>query len=180
MENQTLEQRFMQAMTARENGDLDSAAEMMLGILKIEPRLAEPHLELAHIYLHVEQLEDAQTHIDEAIIYLESGGQWTDDLEPDEILSLAYSTKGEIYRALAGQDEIVFGNEEEFTRLLKESKSAFKKASLINPNNEHAAYWSRSMHWSSTLTEKIEELDNDDSVIENTDIKNTDNKDENN
>ena len=175
MENQTLEQRFMQAMAARENGDLDSAAEMMLGILKIEPRLAEPHLELAHIYLQVEQLEDAQTHIDEAIIYLESGGQWTDDLEPDEILSLAYSTKGEIYRALAGQDEIVFGDEEEFTRLLKESKSAFKKASLINPQNEHAAYWSRSMHWNSTLTDKIEELEN-----EEPDSKGLETKDEDN
>ena len=69
---------------------------------------------------------------------------------------MAYSTKGEIYRALASQDEIVFGSEEEFNKLLKEAKTAFKKAALINPNNEHAAYWSGSIHWSPALTEKLE------------------------
>ena len=162
MENEALEQRFMQAIEARENGDLDSAAEMMLGILKIEPRLPEPHLELSHIYLQVGQLEDAQTHIDEAIVYLESGGQWTDDLEESEVLSLAYSTKGEIYRALASEDEMVFGDEEEFKKLLKEAKTAFKKAALINPQNEHAVYWSGSIHWSPALTDQLEKNNSED------------------
>ena len=57
---------------------------------------------------------------------------------------------------MASQDEIVFGSEEEFNKLLKEAKTAFKKAALINPNNEHAAYWSGSIHWSPALTEKLE------------------------
>ena len=45
--------------------------------------------------------------------------------------------------------------------LIKESKTAFKKAALINPDNEHAVYWSGSIHWNPALTEQIERQEED-------------------
>ena len=46
---QALEKRFEEALEARRRGDVDDAAELLRGILKVEPRLAEPRLELAHL-----------------------------------------------------------------------------------------------------------------------------------
>lgn len=126
--------KFEQALEARENNDIDSCCELLLHIIKNEPRLPEPHLELANIYLIIEKLEDARVHIEEAITYLENGGQWT-EIDINTLLSLAYSTKSEIYHALADRDEIVLNsNEAEFTRLIKISQSAKKKAQELNPN----------------------------------------------
>ena len=126
--------KFEQALEARQNNDIDSCCELLLHIIKNEPRLPEPHLELANIYLIIEKLEDARVHIEEAISYLENGGQWT-EIDSNTLLSLAYSTKSEIYHALADRDEIVLNsNEEEFVRLIKISQSAKKKAQELNPN----------------------------------------------
>ena len=119
--------KFEQALEARENNDIDSCCELLLHIIKNEPRLPEPHLELANIYLIIEKLEDARVHIEEVITYLENGGQWT-EIDVNTLLSLAYSTKSEIYHALADRDEIVLNsNEAEFTRLIKYHNPQRKK-----------------------------------------------------
>ena len=126
--------KFEQALEARENNDIDSCCELLLHIIKNEPRLPEPHMELANIYLIIEKFEDARVHIEEAITYLENGGQWT-EIDLNTLLSLAYATKSEIYHALADRDEIVLNsNETEFIRLIKISQSAKKKAQELNPN----------------------------------------------
>ena len=126
--------KFEQAMEARERNDIDSCCELLLQVIKQEPRLPEPHLEIANIYLIIEKLEDARVHIEEAITYLENGGQWM-DMDLSTVLSLAYATKSEIYHALADQDEIVLNaNETEFIRLMKISKEAKQKSEECNPN----------------------------------------------
>ena len=57
-----LEPLFTQALEARQNGDNNRAIEIFQNILRIEPRLPEPHLELAHIYLGLNQFETATIH----------------------------------------------------------------------------------------------------------------------
>lgn len=137
--------KFEQAMDARERNDIDSCCELLLQVIKQEPRLPEPHLEIANIYLIIEKLEDARVHIEEAITYLENGGQWM-DMDLSTVLSLAYATKSEIYHALADQDEIVLNsNETEFIRLMKISKDAKKKSEECNPNQHVDNYESTTL-----------------------------------
>lgn len=136
-----LQQRFQQALQARARNDVDGAAELLRGILQIEPRLAEPRMELAHILINTNQLTEAEEHAREAIRILESGGQWTDDISADTLLSLAYTTLGEVLRLRADSDEIIFGDPEAFQRLHSESRTIFLKASALDPDNRHAIYW---------------------------------------
>ena len=140
-EMKALQKRFMQAIAAKRKGDLDSASEILRAILKVEPRLAEPHMELAHILIGVEQYDDAQIHAEEAVRVLEMKGQWVDDLPENVMLSLAYNILGECYRKIADQDDIVFGDSEKWKALVQKSRSAYKKAAALDPENPHADYW---------------------------------------
>ena len=142
-----LEPIFTKALEARQNGDNTRAIELFQNILRIEPRLPEPHLELAHIYLGLNQFETARIHSDQAIEYLENGGQWIDTISEDDILSLAYTIKGEIHRVEADQDEVVLGDVEIWKRMLLLSQACYRKALDLNPENEDAKYYSRHYHW---------------------------------
>ena len=79
---------FMAAMEHRQHGNPKKAEVCLLEIVKKEPRLPEPHLELAHIYHAQEQYDEARTHIEQAVQYLENGGQWLDLPESEIILWL--------------------------------------------------------------------------------------------
>ena len=57
-----LADRFMAALNAKDHGNVDKAEELLLDILKIEPRLPEPHLELARLLLDTERTRDAEPH----------------------------------------------------------------------------------------------------------------------
>jgi len=136
-----LQSRFQQALRAREAGDVDGAAELLRGVLSVEPRLAEPRLELSHILLNTQQIEEAEEQAREAVRILETGGQWTADITADALMSLAYTTLAEILRHRADSDEIVFGDPAQFETLHSESRTLFLKASALDSSNEHAAYW---------------------------------------
>ena len=105
---QQLEQEFLQAMSLRQAGNVTRAEEMLLTIIQQEPRLPEPHIELAHIYLLAGRRDDSLNHIQEAIQHLENGGQWL-EMEEGVLLSLAYTIQGEVYQTMADQDDVVFG-----------------------------------------------------------------------
>ena len=145
----SLQGRFLEAMNARQNNDVDAAAELLRGIIKVEPRLPEPHMELAHILICVGQLDEALTHAEEAVNALEMGGQWTDDLPENTMKSLAYGVLGEVYRLQADSDEVVFGEPEKWEDLVKRSKNAFQKAAALDENNAHAYHWGYAEHWKS-------------------------------
>ena len=102
--------RFLQAMTYRRNGQVDKAADDLRSILKVEPRLAEPHMELASIHLSLEQPERAVEHAREAVRLLEAGSRWNEDLPAHVVLSLAHDLLGESIRRIADQDSVVFGD----------------------------------------------------------------------
>jgi len=168
-ENETrmaLEKRFNQAIGARRQGDVDGAAELFRGILKVDPRLAEPHLELANLLLDVGQLAEARAHAEEAIKYLESGSQWIDDLSENVLLSLAWNTLAEIIRKIADEDDVVFGDPIEWQKLIQQSKSAYKKATTLDPKNKNAKHWGGlDSHWESAEDEILEDQ-NEESISE--------------
>ena len=137
---ESLAVRFMTAMERRRSGDIDRAQKDLRAILKVEPRLAEPHMELASLLLSTEQPEPAVDHAREALRLLETGGQWTDDLPEHVVKSLAWNLLGESLKQMADQDSVVFGSPERWNRLMTEAKAAFKTAAEFDPDNEHASW----------------------------------------
>ena len=145
---------FTAAMEQRQAGNTRKAEACLLEIVKKEPRLPEPHLELAHIYHSQELLDDARTHIEQAVQYLENGGQWL-DLPEDEILSMAYLIQGEIYRSMADQDEVVFGEQEVYIELVNRAKNAFKKANALDKTTVEYTGSVREWQWDQKIEESI-------------------------
>jgi len=129
------------ALRLREKNQVDKAAEILRGILKVEPRLAEPRLELARILLDTGQVEEARSQAEEATRILESGGQWTDEIPENVLASMAFGLLGEIIRTQADADEAVFGDPEDWRALVEASEAAFTKARALDPDNAHADYW---------------------------------------
>ena len=107
-------------------------------IVKSEPRLPEPHLELAHIEMEAGSLEGAEVYARQGIDWLTKGGQWLATLEAHELVAHAHDILGEILRRRATSDEVVFGPEERFRELLNEARLEFSKARELDPSNEHA------------------------------------------
>ena len=151
---QQLEQHFLTAMELRQSGNTQAAMKLLLAVLKEEPRLPEPHLEVAHIYYSIDQLEDAHTHIEQAVQQLENGGQWL-DIPETELLSMAYILQGEIYRGLADRDEVVLGNPKQFQEYINRAKNAFNKAKLIDPSNVDALGHAREWAWERQIETSI-------------------------
>lgn len=149
-----LGQRFLLAMAARDKNDLDAAAELLRSVLRVEPRLGEPQMELARILLETEQLDEAEEHAREAVRIFEGGGQWTDDLPENVVLSMAWDLLGEILRSKADSDEVVFGDPGRFEGLMTEAKAAFLAAVRLDPTNEHAATWAFGFDPASVLAEE--------------------------
>lgn len=154
-----LQNKFQKAIQAKHNNDIDLSNRLFKEIINIEPRIAEARFELAHNYLETKQLEEAQSHSEEATRILEDGGQWLEDISENSLLAMAYSLQGEIYREQANSDEVVFRNPDEFHRLLALSKSFFVKAAATDPNNEFAQYWGGSEEsWHPAMSEIDEDL----------------------
>ena len=67
-----LAKKFLQALHDKDNGRLDEAEDALRDILQTEPRLPEPHMELARILVDSDRLTDAETHAREALEKLEA------------------------------------------------------------------------------------------------------------
>lgn len=132
----TLGPRFFAAVQLRGEGRVDDALEAFAAVLRIEPRLAEPRLEIARIHLETGRLEDAEAEAREGLRILEAGGQWTDDLPENVVLAVAHALVGEILKEKAASDEVVFGDPERFVALLEESRRAFARAAELDPSDQ--------------------------------------------
>jgi tetratricopeptide (TPR) repeat protein len=127
--------RFLAAAEQRAAGKVDAAIEGFQAILLIEPRLAEPRLELGRIWLEFGRLEDAEAEAREAIRLLTLGGQWTEEVPEHVLLSLGWALLGEILKEKASTDEVVFGDPEVFRDLLEQSRAAFAQAAALDPTD---------------------------------------------
>lgn len=136
-----LGQRFLGALTLMQKGDVDGAADELRAVLRVEPRLAEPRLELARLLLETDQPEEAAEEAAEAARILEGGGQWTEDVPENVLLGVAWDLHGEALRRQADRDEVIFGDPEQWRTLTEQSRASFKKAAALDPDNAHAAWW---------------------------------------
>jgi tetratricopeptide (TPR) repeat protein len=137
-----LEERFAAAQEARAEGDDAGAERSLRAILAVEPRLAEPRLELAHIAASRGDFDEAEGQAQEAVEILRAGGQWTLDIDPDVLLAFALNLWGElILIALEGIDSDDLDEAE--VRRIKgrwmQARALFEEAHTLDPDNEDAA-----------------------------------------
>jgi len=135
-----LAQRFMEAVEHKTEGRIDDAEDTLRDILKVEPRLAEPQLELARLLLDTSRHAAAEHHAREAVRILENGGQWTDEIPEGVLRGLAHATLAETLRRIAEEDDVIFGAPERFHELVNEAKLHFGKAAEFDPSDEYASY----------------------------------------
>ncbi len=126
---------FLEAVAVHAGGDIDRAEEMLRKVIRTEPRLAEPHLELAHLLLATERLDDAEGHAREGLEHLSSTGLWMEDLVEEDVRALAHRMLGEILRRRAESDDMVFGDAAVFRATLEESRLHFSTASKLDPTD---------------------------------------------
>jgi tetratricopeptide (TPR) repeat protein len=133
--------QFTAALDLKERGDLDRAEEMLHRVLRAEPRLPEPRMELARILLDTDRLADAEEHARLALEHLEGGGRWTDSLPPGVVEAIAHALLAEILRRRLEEDDVIFGDPEGFRRMLQESQQLFARAHTLDPTDETSSYY---------------------------------------
>lgn len=132
--------RFMAALRAKDAGKLDAAEDELRAILRSEPRLPEPHMELGRILLDTDRLDEAESHAREALEHLEASGPWTDEIPENVVRGLAWALLAEVLRRVADEDDVIFGDPARFKALVDESQKAFAKAAELDPSDEYASY----------------------------------------
>ena len=143
-EEQRLEQlaeQFMAALKKKDDGDLDGAEDDLRAVIAVEPRLAEPHLELARVLLDTGRLGDAEAHAREGLGHLEATGPWTQEIPENVLGALANGLLAEVLRRRADEDDVIFGDPDVFKKLVAESKAAFAKAAELDPSDEYSSYY---------------------------------------
>ncbi len=135
-----LQSRFVAAMADKEAGRIDAAEDAYRAILAEEPRLAEPRLELAHLLLATDRVEEAVEHARLAVEHLEAGGQWVEDLSEEVVRALAHRVLAEALRRRADEDDVIFGDPEVFRGLLAEARAHFERASRLDPSDAYSSY----------------------------------------
>lgn len=138
---EALEQRFLGALELKTANRLDDAEDELRAILRIEPRLPEPRMELARILLDTNRLADAEVHAREALSRLEAGGQWNEELPENVVQALSHALLAEVLRRHADEDEVIFGDPAAFKNLVDESQRHFGRASELDPRDEYASYY---------------------------------------
>ena len=133
--------RFMQALTWKDAGSIDDAEDALRAIVKAEPRLPEPQLELARLLLDSDRLADAETHAREGLSHLEQTGPWTDELPENVVKGVAHALLAEILRRIADEDDVIFGDPDRFRQLVEESKQHFETASRLDSDDSYSSYY---------------------------------------
>jgi tetratricopeptide (TPR) repeat protein len=136
----SLGEKFMRALRDKDRGRIDDAEDTLRSILQVEPRLAEPRMELARVLLDTDRLVEAEEQSREALSQLETGGQWTDNLPENVIMGLAHGLLAEVLRRRADDDDVIFGDPDAFRKLVEESKTHFSQAAELDPFDEYSSY----------------------------------------
>ncbi len=133
--------RFMAALRLEEAGKLDEAEDELRAILRAEPRLPEPRMQLARRMLEAGRLDDAEENAREALLHLEKSGPWTDEIPPDTVRAVAHAQLAEILRRKADEDDLIFGAPEVFAATVEESRAHFEAAAALDPSDETSSYY---------------------------------------
>jgi len=125
---EALKPLMQQAMALREEGKDEEASKMLREILRAEPRLAEPRLELSHIAAAASDWPEAENQARMAVDALRSGGQWTLDLEPGQILSFALNLLGEVVVRDLEEGDLLMVDRPLFVTRWNEASNCFREA----------------------------------------------------
>lgn len=136
-----LSEHFTAALGLKERGQVDRAEEILLGILRTEPRLPEPRMELARILLDTERLSEAEEHARLALTHLEAGGRWTDTLPEGVVEAIAHALLAETLRRRLEEDDIVFGDAQAYRAMLSEAQQLFAAAHRLDPTDETSSFY---------------------------------------
>jgi tetratricopeptide (TPR) repeat protein len=132
-----LEGRFLEAMECLRGGRDGRAMELLKEILNADPRLPEPHLELAILWHGQGRLDEAIEHARLAVKVLERGGQWTDDLPSHVLLAHARNLLGELLVEQSQAGETPFDHDH-FAEIWNEACALFAAAYEGDPDNADA------------------------------------------
>jgi len=133
--------RFMNALTLKDAGKVDQAEDELRAVVKAEPRLPEPHMELARLLLDTDRLGEAETHAREGLAHVEQTGPWTDELPEHIVKGIAHALLAEILRRIADEDDVIFGDPDRFRALVEESKQHFQTASDLDSDDSYSSYY---------------------------------------
>jgi tetratricopeptide (TPR) repeat protein len=136
-----LGERFMTAIQHKDACRVDAAEDELRAILRTEPRLAEPRLELARILLDTDRLDEAEEQAREGLAVLQDGGQWTDEVPETVVNAIAHATLAEILRRKADEDDVIFGDPAVFHAMVQEAKEHFARAAELDSSEEYGSYY---------------------------------------
>ena len=131
----------MGALRLKDAGELDRAEDEFRAILKVEPRLAEVHMELGRVLLDTDRISEAESHAREGLRYLDNGGQWTDEVPENVLTALACALLAEVLRRRADEDDVIFGDPDDFHKMVAESKSLFDRAAQLDSSDDYSSYY---------------------------------------
>lgn len=134
-----LGEQLAQAVSLRNNGEVTAAEKVLRDILETEPRLAEPRLELAHIALSDNNLEEAENQARYAVELLRSYGPWTTVLTAHQLLSYALTLHGEVLSSVLDTSEDTLEDHDLLVARWDEIAALFAEAVKLDPKNEAAA-----------------------------------------
>ena len=140
-----LEGAFHDALEMHRKGKRDACLVALKDILRREPRLAEPRLEMASLYLEMGRLDDAEAEAREGLRILDAGGQWTLDIPDNVLLAHACDLLAETLRQKLGEDDVIFGDADAYQQITAETRSLYQRALELNPNDEDADYYAAFM-----------------------------------
>lgn len=132
---------YLAAVQALSDGKVDQAEDLLRAIVRTEPRLPEPQLSLGRLCLDTARLDEAEERTREALKLLAELGPWTEDLDPNVVLSVAHAQLAEVLRQRLDEDDVVFGDAEVYKALTKESQEHFAKAHELDPSDETASFY---------------------------------------
>ncbi len=138
---ESLGERFMQALDLIRNAQIEEAREALREILATEPRLPEPRIELARIFLQEGDLEQAEAQARISLELLEKGGRWNLDISMASMMGLAHGLLAEAIRQKSESDAIVMHDPQQIWELTRQAYHHFKRAADLDPDNEHARYY---------------------------------------
>jgi tetratricopeptide (TPR) repeat protein len=138
---EALSARFLEALDHKDKGRVDDAEDALRAILREEPRLAEPRMELARLLLDTERLDAAESEAREALEQLEATGPWLEEPEAEIVEAIAHALLAEILRRRADDDNVIFGDPAAFKALVQEARSHFEQAAALDPSNDYSSYY---------------------------------------
>lgn len=131
-----LEPKMRVALAHRQAGQEPEAEKLLREIIRADPRLPEPRLELAHLAALREDWTEAEAQARLAVELLRAGGQWIADLPPSTVLGFALNLLGETMVRPLEEGDLFLVDRPAFTRCWNEAAAVFEEAARLDPASE--------------------------------------------